>query len=413
MRRFLPWRGDPLYTPGVWLLLIAVGLSFIGTGFVMPILSLYAREVGATSGDIGLMTSAWLLTGFAATPLIGAISDRVGHGRVLRVALLLHVLVTLAYIPSRSPELLIALRAIEGVVTGGVLPPARALLNGLAPANRQGEALGAFGAAQMVGFLLGPAAGSVLADWVGYESAFVLAAAALLASAVAVWLWLPARGAGHAHVEAASAPAGGFSGAFSPTLLLSYGLRFTLSAPHGAFAAIWSLFMLDRGASLPVIGLSFTAFALPALFVAPITGRISDRRGRYWPVLLGTLATSGLYAAYALPIGPYEIIVVSLIEGITAMVAFSAADGLLADATPAEARGRVQANYSAAGLAGSFAGATASGFLYDLGTGTPFLASAVITLATGLVLLLPSIAQLVRHPRSAPEEPAVEARSAA
>jgi hypothetical protein len=48
-------------------------------------------------------------------------------------------------------------------------------------------------------------------------------------------------------------------------------------------------------------------------------------------------------------------------------------DGLLADIIPQDARGKVQANYTAAGLIGNLIGATAAGLLYGYSTGLPFL----------------------------------------
>jgi len=47
-----------VYTPAILLLVFVVGTSFLGVGFIVPLRALYGREVGATSGEIGLMASA-------------------------------------------------------------------------------------------------------------------------------------------------------------------------------------------------------------------------------------------------------------------------------------------------------------------------------------------------------------------
>jgi len=125
-------RSASLYSLPVLILALIVGLSYIGLGFLGPLYALYGREIGATNWEIGLMSSAFLLAGFLATPAIGWLADRFGPRPVLGIGLCLHALITLGYIPLRSPGLIIGLRALEGAATMAVLPPARALINSLA-----------------------------------------------------------------------------------------------------------------------------------------------------------------------------------------------------------------------------------------------------------------------------------------
>ena len=93
--------------------------------------------------------------------------------------------------------------------------------------------------------------------------------------------------------------------------------------------------MLDRGASLPLIGLSYTTFALPIIFTAPLSGRLSDRYGRYWLFLSGLLLTGVIFCLYSLPsVTAWPIIFISIAEGIVTSIARSSLDGLLADIIP-------------------------------------------------------------------------------
>jgi MFS family permease len=366
-------------------LLAVVGISYLGLGFIFPLYSLYAREViGASSAEIGIMASAFLVTGFFTAPAAGWLSDRFGQGRVLWIALAAHSLLMLGYILADTPEQLIALRALEGVAATGVLPAARALMNEIAPSHRQGEALGLLSAAQMAGILLGPAAGAFLASQVGFAPSFVVSAGALGLVAISVVATLPSRG--EAPTEAVAGLA--WRDAFQAPLTLSYGLRLILSVPQGMATAIWSLYMADRGASLPLVGLSFTAFALPTLLAAPAAGRLSDRHGRYWPALAGIAVSGIIYSVYGLPLSPAKIIVLSMAEGAAAAVARSAVDGLLADSIPPAMKGRVQANFTAAGTAGRLCGAAAAGILYGVGPGLPFLAEGILFLVVAASLLL-------------------------
>ena len=167
--------------------------------------------------------------------------------------------------------------------------------------------------------------------------------------------------------------------------------------------ALWSIYMLDRGASLPLIGLTYTAAALPGLFVAPLAGRWSDRYGRYWPIALSTVAIGAIYIVYGLPLAPIILLVTCAVEGLITAVGRSALDGLLADATPDGAQGRVQANFAAVTAVGRLIGSAGAGLLYLFQPGAPFIVGGVICAITGLALFLPALARLfIVTPATAP-----------
>lgn len=410
--------GATLYSPTFVLLTATVCVSYLGVGFILPLRALYGQRLGASSFEIGLMASVALLTGFLAAPPIGALADRVGQRTVLWLGLLVHGFLVLAYIPINSPLPLIGLRGLEGIAIVGILPPARALMNAIAPPGRQGEALGVLGSAQMVGLMLGPALGTLLASQVGWAPAFLVAAAPLFAGAVLARRYLPA-GVPHlrapltsslpaaadegrdvgpaptgdeilpgAPATSASAPPSMLSRLFAPRISLAYGLTAALALTQGVISAIWAIYMRLRGASLELIGLSYTTFAITALILAPLAGRFSDRRGRFRPLVAALALYAVLYCLYAAPIGPWWLILLSGVEGISGAVARSATDGLLADVTPPDLRGRVQANYSAAGTAGAFLMALLAGLLYGASPGLPFLVVGIAFALVGAALLL-------------------------
>ena len=155
---------------------------------------------------------------------------------------------------------------------------------------------------------------------------------------------------------------------------------------------------------------SYTTFALPIIFTAPLSGRLSDPYGRYWLFLSGLLLTGVIFCLYSLPsVTAWPIIFISIAEGIVTSIARSSLDGLLADVIPAQARGKVQANYSAAGLFGNLIGATAAGLLYGYSTGLPFLVEGLMLLGASLVLLLPGIARMFLAARPNVQAESIEA----
>jgi MFS family permease len=389
-----PATGGRVYTPAILTLAGIVGVSFLGIGFVMPLRALYAQRVGASGVEIGLMASVALLTASLAAPPVGRLTHRFGPRRVLWVGVLCHALLVLLYIPAQQPLLLIGLRGLEGIAIVAVLPPARALMNMLAPAHRQGEALGLIGSAQMVGILMGPAAGALLASRVGYTPAFLAAGATLVLAAALALALLPAgHGAAQPGAEAAHVGARS-SSLFTPALWLCYLLAAVFAVTTGLVNSIWSIYLLARGASLPLIGLTYTAYAIPTGLLAPFAGRISDRFGRYWPMAAALAAYAAIYVVFGLPIAPIWFAILSGVEGVPAALSRGANDGLLADVLPRGQTARAQAYYSAAGTAGSFCGALLGGLLYGAGSGVPFLAAGALFALALMAVLTPAVAQL-------------------
>lgn len=120
----------------------------------------------------------------------------------------------------------------------------------------------------------------------------------------------------------------------------------------------------------------------------------THRRGRYWLIVISTIAIGLAYGLYGLPLAPVVLLVACSVEGRIAAVGRSVLDGLLADATPPGLQGRVQANFATATAAGRLMGSVGAGLLYLLRPGVPFIVGGAICALTGLALLLPSLAHL-------------------
>jgi MFS transporter, DHA1 family, tetracycline resistance protein len=267
-------------------------------------------------------------------------------------------------------------------------------MNTVAPPERYEEALGLVTTARYVGILAGPAVGSLLASSAGYTLAFLAASGVLTLTALGVFLWLPPQTAVTPHA-AALEPA--CTSRFTGPLALAYGLAVVLGWPQGVTPAMWSLYMHDRGASLPLIGLSYTTFALAASALAPLAGLVTDRYGRWRPMLAGLGLSGVIYCVYGFRLPPGWIMALTLVEGVGLAVARVATDGFLADHVPQGLQGRIHALFSAAGTAGSLVGATVAGLLYAVEPGIPLLAMGVLYLLVAVVLLVvPAIRQKCR-----------------
>jgi MFS family permease len=109
---------------------------------------------------------------------------------------------------------------------------------------------------------------------------------------------------------------------------------------------------------------------------------------------LGLLCGGIVFCLYSLPLTPFWIVIISVLEGSAIALSRAALDGYVADIMPGDKKGKVQANYNATGTAGALLGSATAGILYLHSTGLPFLAEGLLYFATILVLLLPGLSRM-------------------
>jgi DHA1 family multidrug resistance protein-like MFS transporter len=162
----------------------------VGFSSIFPFLPLYVESLGSSSGiNIELLAggvySAQALTMMIASPIWGMIADRYGRKLMIQRASFGGSVVILLMAFAQSAEQLVALRALQGLISGTVAANS-ALMAAQAPRKHTGYAMGMLQVGLGAGVALGPLLGGFLADRVGYAPTFYATAALLLLAGLVV-----------------------------------------------------------------------------------------------------------------------------------------------------------------------------------------------------------------------------------
>jgi DHA1 family multidrug resistance protein-like MFS transporter len=110
-------------------------ISMLGFGIVVPLLPIYADQMGASALEIGFINAGFSLTLLVALPIMGRLSDRSGRKVFLCLGLGILTVASLGFIWAQNPLQLILVRIFQGIGASMHLPIARsaAIMNKKAP----------------------------------------------------------------------------------------------------------------------------------------------------------------------------------------------------------------------------------------------------------------------------------------
>jgi len=361
----------------LFVLFLTVFIDLIGFGMVIPFLSFYAREYGASGIAVGTVVGIYSIMQFFFAPVWGRLSDRVGRRPVLLISLTASFTGYLLFAFTRSLSILFLSRVIAGVGGANIGTAQAYIADSTTPENRA-KGMGLIGAAFGLGFILGPPMSGILAA-VGTRHGLPgnllpgLVAAGLSFTAFLVALSVLAESKPPDIV-----PRSGVPPQFDKRLWREI---FSNALLASLFAALFLTLLAVAGMEISVTlhgrdRFQFTQLDMAYLFLfmgvivatiqGGLIGRLVNRVGEKRVIVIGAVAFTIGFALVPLIFRLPLLYVVAFLIAIGQGLCYPALTSLVSKISPENERGSMLGLAASVGSLARFLGPLLSGFLYDL-----------------------------------------------
>jgi predicted MFS family arabinose efflux permease len=366
-------------------------------GVVTFATSLFTRAVDpvipqiAAGLDVDTATAALLSTAFAfpyavLQPLLGPLADVIGKTRMMTICLVLLTAASVASAFATSFPLLLGLRSLSGILSGGIFPAAMAFAADLAPIRQRQVALSRILFAGMSGNLLGASAAGIVADLIGWRGVFLAIGAIGALAFVTAIIGFRSTNVPAQRISFRAVPEGYRAILANPRAKVCFGAVFFEGIfIFGVFPYV-ALLLLARGeARAAIAGLVIAGFSLGGVLYTMVVGRLLGIWGQRRIMIAGGLVAALALSSVALEVQwPLALLAFGLL-GLGFYLLHGSIQVFMTELAP-EARGSSAALHSSSFFLGQAIGPIAYGLgLTWAGPGATLVVAAIGVALVGLV----------------------------
>ena len=337
---------------------VVAGSMSLGYGSIYTLLADLRDRYGFSEAQLGVIVAAGFLAGFVTQLALARLADRGYAPLLVRGGIVLAMGAMIGSAVATQLWAFLRARLLLGLGSGAVGPAIRRIVITHDP-EHVGANLGRLASFDVAGFLVGPLLAATAAEVLSIRAPFwFLGGVLLLVLLQTLRLDLSAGTVAaprRAVRDLVALPA------VQATLCMAVAFYVTV----GMFEAIWSLLLKDHGAETWLIGLTLSLFTVPMIFLAPIGGRVAQRRGPVHVVTVSLAIATVCTFAYGVLPSLWMLLAVSLLHAMADSFTMPGNQVSAAISSPPEHVSSAQGLLGATGLATAGATGLLAGFLYE------------------------------------------------
>jgi DHA1 family multidrug resistance protein-like MFS transporter len=296
----------------------------------------------------------------------------------------LYAVATFLFVTTTHPVWFILFRFLEGLGAAAVFPAGQAFIADITPEHARSQAFGWLNTAQFGGLVAGPALawplyqlGGGEGRWAFYAIFFFGSALAVVTAAVLmILLREPAK---HYLPDEPSSARPPYRSLITRPVLAFMLVSGTMHFAFGSWEVIWSIWLLELGASMSFVGFTWILFSVPML-LSFVGGYLADRHSRFVLMFAGYAVSAACWIVYGSTRNLTLFLVFSVVEGLAVAVANPARQAFLVQVSPRRWVGTIQGAEATATHSAALLGTLASPLLYEVISGRVIALSGVLAL---------------------------------
>jgi MFS family permease len=348
-------------------LFFSIFATVTGVGIVVPLLPVYAHDLGASGFFIGLIFGAFSLGRIFCLPYFGRLSDLKGRKPMILPGLLAYALISLGFVFFKEVNALIILRFFQGIASAMLMPIIQAYIGDITPAGNEGFTMGLFNMSMFCGLSIGPLLGGVIHDRFSLETSFIsMGLLALTGFFLCLFLLPPTRS--EKNINSGKTPFEWKQLFFDRAIASIFLFRFSHIVCIGIVWAFLPLYAkLKFSSSSSAIGILIMIGVLVSGALHVPMGALADKLSKRWMVIAGGLIVACAVFSFVWVRGFWGLVWASIFFGIGGGISMPALMAIaVVKGSETDSMGSVMAILTLAHSLGMLFGSLIGGMMMDV-----------------------------------------------
>ena len=300
-------------------------IVMMGATMVTPSLTLYAKEGFSDNGFIiGAIVAGYAIGRVITDIPSGFLTDRIGISKTMKIGLGIQIVSSIFAGIAPNYWILFLMRVTEGIGSSIYVNAAVTYVLLSNQSSRRGTVMGIYQSIMMTGITIGPMFGAFIASTYGLNASY-FAYAAVLVVAMIIVFFIQYKGKFHLITNGADNKYNLDSEYFgiirnisiyiNSASLATFGFAFLRS---GVYTMAIPLFAYENlHLSVVSVGFIFTLASVANLLASFFSGKLTDRYGMKWPLIISILVASFIIIIIPFTTLMIQMLILVIILGIT------------------------------------------------------------------------------------------------